>query len=688
MKKLIVLLFLLFALTITPKKIFAQTSLSNSEVEKIMGLEDYSPSAVLPSGYTVKNSVPQQITQGHLLTEASAANLPNIVFILVDDQPPGLLGVAGNITIQTPTIDNLANQGLYFRNMYVPLGICAPSRASIWTGKYPHTNGVTKNGLILPPDQLTLPEILKANGYFTGIIGKCHLGDPNDPEKYKRGFDFRLISYPDWGGINDWYNYQFSRNGTIETYTDRYITDFLTDESINFIKNNAQTRRPFFLWLAHFAPHRPTTPPRGVNTYDKNLLPLPVSISDDLSTKPPQLRDSGIHKFFQGLGIGGVRQELDDAYEVMSNVDSNVARTLKALDDVGIRNNTIVIYMSDNGIFYGEHQLERKGPTFFEEQLKVPFIFSYPVMTSAKGKSEALLSSVDILPTLLDILGIPIPTDVQGQSFANILKRTGTEARKSAFFEFFENQISAFPNITWDSYPMRGVVMDGYKWIWHLASAVNGISYDNKNHELYDLKNDLFEMNNILKRLDSNDNPLMRMITDATYGKIIRSLRKELAVWQATTADPIRRIISDFVYSVGPDSINLHWKSDLITTSEVEYKEKNCTICVPIEINDYSLVTDHSVNINGLKSGLYQVKVYSIGPNGSGAYHIEEIKTQGTPSGDIDKNGKVDIFDYNLLVANFGKTGVAGFTPADIDNNGKVDIFDYNILVGNFGKIQ
>ncbi len=664
----------------------AQEPLSNNQIDKTVGIEDYSPRAVLPPGYTLKEPADQQIKQEGLTTKLSAQNLPNIVFILVDDQPPGLMGAAGNTTVKMPNIDGLANSGIYFKNMYVPLGICAPSRASIWTGKYPHTNGVTKNGLILPPDQITLPEILKANGYSTGIIGKCHLGVPEDPEKYKRGFDLRLVSYPDAGSLSDWYNYQFSRNGIIETYANRYITNFLTDESINFIKSNAQTGRPFFLWLAHFAPHRPTIPPKGQNLYNKDTLPLPASITEDLSSKSPQVRDSNMHKTFLNLGISGVRQELDDAYEVMSNVDGNVGRVLQTLNDLGIKNKTIVIYMSDNGFFYGEHQLERKGPTFYQDQMKVPFIFSYPSVVPAQGASNALVSSVDILPTVLDFLKIPLPAGLQGQSFAGMLSSTSANTRQSAFFEFFENQATVYPNITWDPYPMRGVVSHNFKWIRYLASTVKGVAYGVE-HEFYDLQNDPLELNNILRRIDSNDNPLMRMINDQKYGKMVRLLRKEMAVWQTQNNDPIKRNISGFQSSAGIDSLNLSWKTDLATTSEIEYKESSCATCALKEINDFSLVIDHRTAIPSLKPSTdYQIKVYSIGANGSGAYLEKIVKTKTLVVGDLNGDGKVDILDYNIFLANFGKTGTPGFIPSDIDKNGIVDIFDYNLLVENFEK--
>lgn len=675
MKRLISLfiaqLSLIVLLFVNTQNVLASPVLTNEYLQQTTGIEDFTPQAILPDSYVLGSAdAPSKISLNKIYTTASQSELPNIVFIIVDDQPPGLLGVAGNNIIKTPNIDNLANSGVYLTNMYVPLGICAPSRASIWTGKYPHTNGLTKNGLILPPDQITLPEILKANGYNTGIVGKCHLGDPRDSEKYKRGFDYRLIGYPDWGGLNDWYNYQFNRNGTIETHTNKYVSDFLTDESIQFIQNNANKGKPFFLWLGHFAPHRPTTPPLGQNIYDKNLLPLPVSISDDLSAKPPQQQNSTIHRIFQDLGLGGVRQELDDAYEVMTNLDGNVGRVVKTLDDLGIKNNTIIIYMSDNGLFYGEHQLERKGPTFYNEQMKTPFIISYPKLNLPKNRSNAMVESVDILPTILDLLKIPIPGDVQGKSFLNILNGTVNSIRSSVFFEFSENQSAVYPNITWDPYPMRGIVHNGYKWAHYLASTARGVSYDGQNFELYNLNNDPNEVNNLMKRLGPDDNPLMRTLINPTYGNDVLELLKEMAIWQTDTLDPLRRIISNFNYTTSPSQVTLNWNTDLTTTTIVDYKEKDCSTCSQNHLNNFNISTDHNVTLTGLKTGkTYEISAYSFGPFGSGVYKSLEIKT--VLSGNLNGDGKVDILDYNLMIQNFGKS---------------YTIFDYNNLVTNYGK--
>jgi arylsulfatase A-like enzyme len=150
-----------------------------SDPRAVLFAEDNNLDARLP-----EESTPSATPKMPLST---STNKPNIIFILTDDQPPNTIGLAGNAVIRTPNINSLGQQGVYFNNMYLPIGQCAPSRASILTGKLPHTHGVIGNQVILPPAQLTLSEILQANGYATAIIGKCHLGVPTNPEKYKRG---------------------------------------------------------------------------------------------------------------------------------------------------------------------------------------------------------------------------------------------------------------------------------------------------------------------------------------------------------------------------------------------------------------------------------------------------------------------------------------------------------------------
>ncbi len=346
------------------------------------------------------------------VTTAATDKRPNIIVIISDDQPNTFLGLAGNKILQTPNIDNLANRGMYFTNFYVPQGVCSPSRASILTGKLPHVHGLTRLNLLLPPEQPTLPKILQSNGYNTAIIGKCHLGHPFDPLAINYGFNDRLIVVPDIGTVGggfggfvatnklpvSWTNYDIVRDGTLlgnptvatpsPELQSTYITDYFTDQAIEYVtKASADpTGKPFFLWLSHVAPHRPATPKEGCIKYKNAPISEPSSASDDLSTKPliqskthtHYVYDTGFQTLNDYPDPVPLTERIRDVYEVMDNLDQNVGRLTKTLEELKLTDNTIIIYLSDNSLPFGEHQLVYKGPFLYDELVKVPFIIYYP----------------------------------------------------------------------------------------------------------------------------------------------------------------------------------------------------------------------------------------------------------------------------------------------------------------------
>lgn len=584
------------------------------------------------------------IKEQGLFRKLSTTPKPNIIIIITDDQIFKQLSLAGNGSIKTANIDSLANPGAYFKNAYVPEGICSPSRASIWTSKLPHIHGVDAADMILPADQITLPEILKANGYNTGFIGKCHLGDQKAPEEWTRGFDFRLINKLSAGMVLDWNNYQVTRNGTLENHTE-YVTDFLTIEAVNYISSKSQeyktAQKPFFLWLAQPAPHVPTIPPKGSSVYSANQFSLPQSSSDDLTTKPPLQALTKYHSSYLNLGETSMITKIKESAEVVANLDSNIGKINQALINQGIKDDTVVVFLSDNGIFLGEHQIYQKGPYFYDEQVKSPLIFSYPKLISQSKTIESLTSTMDIMPTLLELLSIPNPSNIQGISFLDVLKGTKTENRRSVYLEY-PNQRGCM------TYPLRGVVMDGFKWVHTLPGKYDpvncakgnnsqGVSFDGQDQELYDLKNDPLEINNLMKRLGPSDSPLERLLVDQIYGKIVQKLRKERAVWATDTKDPNRFTLTDgSVISPNSTTLTVYWKNGSGSpTSEVEYQEKNCSTCPVLEHNDFRHISNvHTVTLSNLKPNTtYKIRAFSIGKNGVGGYLDLEGTTQSSSGG-------------------------------------------------------
>jgi arylsulfatase A-like enzyme len=613
----------------------------NLDLLKMISDEESVPATIMPeekgSGDTSKDAPTKAKTlvSASAQKNISASEKPNVLFIISDDQPYNTLGIAGNKEIKTPNIDALANTGFYLNNMYLPIGHCAPSRASLFTGKMPHNHGVTTNGYILPPNQLTLTEILQAGGYDTAIIGKCHLGDVNNSETYKRGFDTRILFYPDNGvlaykpslGANSWNYFDIMRNGKVEKVENQYVTDFLTDESIKFVdKNKKDGTKPFFLWLAYNAPH--IVPPNPTTSYKASDITLPASITDDRSGKPLQESyTSAIDNFDAPVmwtpvptlqeKLDGVKEMKRRTYEILSNMDSNVGRLVAQLKKNGQFDNTIIVFVSDNGLFYGEHQLFQKGPYMYDEIMKTPFIISYPKMFKKKTVSSALTSSIDIMPTILDMLKINKPTDIDGKSFLPLLNGTTTKARDFVYMEYFRNMGNT-PYINL----MRGVVnTDGYKLINYysgdmfipskLRTSTSGTlkkTYQ-YNAAMYNLNTDKLEMTNLTQRISDTDEPLLRTLAlnNSTSTALIKLLKQQ-ATGAIETNDIEIRKINTFEVTTTSNSAKAHVVTDYPT---IYFAEVTDSSGKKTEVNNITPATDFNINFTNLKAKTkYTVKLY------------------------------------------------------------------------------
>jgi len=413
-------------------------------------------------------------------TQAEVRSHPNILFILADDQAARTLGVDGNPHIRTPNIDRLAAEGTYFTRCYVPLPQCAPSRAALLTGRYPHAIGAMSNiQKALPPDVVTLAHALKRAGYRCGMIGKWHQGDPLKPQA---GFeDFWCTRDKDASGWNDKHtNSVLVVNGERRRH-EGWLDDALTDYALRFI--DADDGRPFFLWLAFFAPHEPFTPPSDPRfAYDPQDVPLPESIRDDLSGKPPQQRQSVCHRWYRQLGEGRLRQQIAAYYSMISALDANVGRLVEHLGSRGLERDTLVVYLSDNGWLNGEHQLRSKGPMLYEELVRMPLILRQPGVVPAGRKVAALVSSLDLYPSLAARAGAPPPQPLDGLDLWPLVVGGARQLRDAVFLEFLEK------GSTGDVEPMLGVVTRTHKYTRYLHGG---------DEELYDLTADSLEMRNL-----------------------------------------------------------------------------------------------------------------------------------------------------------------------------------------------
>jgi arylsulfatase A-like enzyme/endonuclease/exonuclease/phosphatase family metal-dependent hydrolase len=322
---------------------------------------------------------------------------PNVVLILADDLGYGDLSCYGQGQYQTPAIDQLAAEGVLATDFYVPVPYCAPSRAVILTGRFPFRNGMTRNPhpgihdeIGLRPEEITLGEVFQQAGYATICIGKWHLGHTEQFHPNLQGFDdyYGILYSNDMLPIQVWDNQEVVENPAEQTL----LTKNYTARAVEFIERNKVN--PFFLYLPHAMPHKP------------------LAASEEYYTP----------------------ETPDDLYaDVIRELDASVGQIIQTLESSGIRDNTIVIFMSDNGPHYGGSTggLKGKKATAWEGGVRVPFILRYPAEFPAGRAVSTPIWSLDIFPTLLDLAGIPMPEGVvyDGENISGILQGKQTAHR-------------------------------------------------------------------------------------------------------------------------------------------------------------------------------------------------------------------------------------------------------------------
>jgi arylsulfatase A-like enzyme len=411
------------------------------------------------------------------------ATRPNIVFVLVDDLRWDALGCMGHPVAKTPNIDRIAKEGALFKNFFVSIPLCAPSRSSFLTGQYAHKTGIIDNSNRSPLSHqlVTFPRLLHDNGYESGYVGKWHMGNDSSP---RPGFDY-WVCLPGQGVYE---NPQMNINGKDQKVTG-YVTDIINEHALEFIKQ--EHKKPFVLYVSHKAVHGPFMPAeRHKNLYPDAKFPVPPSVHDSLKGKPVLTREiegepkkkKNQEKVGQAEGHvsekGAVRQ-----LQCLAAIDEGVGQILKALEETKQLDNTMIVFSSDNGYFWGEHGLGDKRWAY-EESIRDPLLIRYPKLAKAGSTFDQLVMNIDIAPTFLDLAGVTIPKATQGRSLLPLLKNGKTEWRHSFLTEYFrEKMYNRTP--TW-----KAVRTDDWKLIHY--TDLTGMD------ELYDLKNDPYEMKNLI----------------------------------------------------------------------------------------------------------------------------------------------------------------------------------------------
>ena len=419
----------------------------------------------------------------------------NFVFFLIDDLGWMDLGCYGSTFYETPNIDQLAKEGMRFTDAYAACPVCSPTRASIVAGKYPARLGITQwiggpneptpYRHYLPLEEVTIAEVLKEAGYATGFVGKWHLAT-RDTERAKyypdrQGFDINIGG--DWSGAPPTYFWPYEkRNRALETMPPggaegEYLTDRLTDESLKFLEANKD--KPFLLYFSHYAVHTPIeSKPALTEKYKAKAETLPEHVGP---------------RFVPVYGRYKTRQVQDNpAYAGMvQSVDESVGRMVDKLKELGVADNTAVIFMSDNG---GLSTVPREGPTcnlplragkgwLYEAGIREPMIIKWPGVVKPGSTCSVPVTSTDFYPTMLQMAGLPLKPEqhVDGVSLVPLLKGKNKLKRKAIYWHYPHYHGSG-------SKPSGAIRAGDYKLIeW----------YEDNSVELYNLKDDIGEKNNL-----------------------------------------------------------------------------------------------------------------------------------------------------------------------------------------------
>ncbi len=456
-------------------------------------------------------------------TRPIPSNALNILFVMTDDQRADALSIAGNAILRTPNIDRIGLDGIRFTEFFVTNSLCAPSRATFYTGLYSHVHGVLTNGSGevnrnqsgLRRDQMTFVDLLHQAGYETALVGKWHLR--SEPS----GFD-QWIILP--GGGGPYIDPPMTANGMKVKFRG-YADDVVGDQTLFYLQNRAK-ERPFCLLMNFKAPHRNWIPaPRYAHEFEGVEIPLPRTFEDKFEGRPEALRktDMAVADMpdFKDRGVPealpreerkkrNLQELVRNYYRTLLSVDENVGRVLEFLDKNDLAKNTVVFFTSDNGFFLGEHGLFDKR-LMYEPSIRVPLLVRHPGRIPAgtvDGKDMVL--NIDIAPTILELAGIPILPAMQGRSFVPLLEGKSEPWRDAFLYEYYE-----FPDADHCVRKNRGVRTARWKLIQFWEQP--------QEWELYDLQNDPDEIHNLAGRAD--------------HAKVMTELRARLEQLRKQTGD-------------------------------------------------------------------------------------------------------------------------------------------------------
>jgi choline-sulfatase len=377
-----------------------------------------------------------------LLTEGQEKSFKNVICIIGDDHAATALGCYGNPVIKTPNLDELASRGLMFNRAYANAPLCSASRQSILTGKLPHACGVTLLRTSFPEEEVTIADHLLQYGFTTGAIGKTHFNNA-----FSHGFNHRITkshysdymqhipesewlyqgeARPQWRPFQDPARIWLNAEMLPSEHHDRYdIGTFYAQEAVKFIKTNRKNR--FCLWLGFNEPHSPFNfPSEFAGIYQPEDIPLPSGSPED---------DRWLPLVFNNLTEADKRGIIVSYYSSVSYLDKNVGLILNALEEMGLTQETLVVYIGDQGYLLGDHKRFEKH-MMWEQAIRAPLIIGTGGTYGRGRKIEVLTDFIDLAPTILELLAVPKMADLQGKSLLPVLSGKSTVHKDYVFAEY------------------------------------------------------------------------------------------------------------------------------------------------------------------------------------------------------------------------------------------------------------
>ena len=360
----------------------------------------------------------------------------NVLLIYSDDHSYHALGAMGNRQVLTPNLDRMARNGMLFTQAHVMGGhqgaVCIPSRAMLLTGRY--VNRLPMDGSTIPDSLVSLPEVLRANGYSTFHSGKWHSDKASHHRMFSHGADifFGGMHFEKDGGQFHPTVYSFDSSGiypiTRKRISDTFSSTLYAEGAIRFLNSSTSKENPFFCYVAFTSPHDPRTPPSQFSTlYDPSKILLPPNFKTEhpFDNGDMNVRDEQL--FPRPLTEQTMRQDLANYYAMITEMDAQVGRILEALEKNGLKDNTMIVFAGDNGLAVGQHGLLGKQ-NLYEHSIRVPMIMSGPGIPIG-SKYDGFIYLSDIAPTLYAYLGVVPPATVEGKSHTDVFTDNRSQMR-------------------------------------------------------------------------------------------------------------------------------------------------------------------------------------------------------------------------------------------------------------------